>query len=67
MIAREDLHELIDSLAEGELPDVRRYLRYLTLVARDKVSPSTAGEQTKESRPSTGSGEGTSSRKAPDA
>ncbi len=37
MIAREELHELIDRLPESELPAVRSYLRYLAEVATDPV------------------------------
>ncbi len=37
MIAREELHELIDKLPESELPAVRSYLRYLADVATDPV------------------------------
>ena len=37
MIAREDLHHLVDRLPEGELPAVRSYLRYVAEVAIDPV------------------------------
>lgn len=37
MIARQELHELIDRLPESELPAVRGYLRYLANVAGDPV------------------------------
>jgi len=37
MIAREELHELIDRLPETELPAVRSYLRYLADVSTDPV------------------------------
>ncbi len=37
MLAREELHELIDRLPETELPAVRSYLRYLAETAGDPV------------------------------
>ena len=37
MVAREELHELIDQLPERELPAVRSYLRYLAEMAQDPI------------------------------
>lgn len=37
MLAREELHDLIDELPDKELAAVRSYLRYLAAVARDPV------------------------------
>ncbi len=37
MIAREELHELIDRLPESELPAVRSYLHYLAETNSDRV------------------------------
>jgi Spy/CpxP family protein refolding chaperone len=37
VIAREELHELIDQIPESELPAARSYLRYLAQTASDPV------------------------------
>ncbi len=67
MIATADLHELMYGLPENELPGVRRYPRYLDLVAKAEMGAPAARERTNESRPSTGVDERTRPQKAHDA
>ncbi len=37
MIAREELHELVDRLADKDVPAAQSYLRYLAELARDPL------------------------------
>ncbi len=56
MIAREELHELVDRLADKDVPAAQSYLRYLAELARDPLlralaeAPIDDEEETEEER-----------------